>query len=180
MTVIVVLKQIGLEPNKINESLKKQKIVDTRYSEETVDGIKVVTHLSKGMNPIACSRVFVYVRKYEGNKVVILLLDDLHEEAGGSENTAWQYDTDYEFLNDDSIKQVIIAGVRYLDGYVRLQIAGVETDKIIHERNELSAVEKIRLDDIQTVFILHDLYSIELKENVKNKVEVIIKSKVEK
>ena len=180
LTVIVVLKQIGLEPEKINESLKKQKIVDTRYSEEVVNGIKVVTHLSKGMNPIACSRVFDYVRKYEGNKAVILLLDDLHEEASGSENTAWQYDTDYEFLNDDSIKQVIIAGVRYLDGYVRLQIAGVDPTKIVHERDELSAVEKLKLDDIQTVFILHDLYSIELKERVKNKVEVIIKSGVGK
>ena len=30
----------------------------------------------------------------------------------------WQYDTDYEFLNDGSIKQIIIAGARYLDGYV--------------------------------------------------------------
>lgn len=177
LTVITVLKQIGLEADKINESLKKQKIVDTRYSEEFVNGIKVVTHLSKGMNPIACSRVFDYVRKYEGNKVVILLLDDLHEASGGSENTAWQYDTDYEFLNDGSIKQIIIAGVRYLDGYVRLQIAGVNPEIIVHERDELSAVEELKLDDIQTIFILHDLYSIELKENVKNKVEVLIKNK---
>ena len=34
LTTIVVLKQIGLNSNQINESLKKQKIVDTRYSEE--------------------------------------------------------------------------------------------------------------------------------------------------
>ena len=61
-----------------------------------------------------------------------------------------------------------------------MQIAGVDPTKIVHERDELSAVEKIRLDDIQTVFVLHDLYSIELKENVKSKVEVIIKSKVGK
>ena len=55
--------------------MKKLKIVDTRYSEDAVNGIKVITHLSKGMNPIACSRVFDYVRKYEGDKAVILLLD---------------------------------------------------------------------------------------------------------
>ena len=110
LTTIVVLKQIGLDSNQINESLKKQKIVDTRYSEENVNNIKIITHLSKGMNPIACSRVFDYVRKYKGNKAVILFLDDLHEAANGSENTAWQYDTDYEFLNNESIKQVIIAG----------------------------------------------------------------------
>ena len=37
VTVITVLKQIGLSQKQINESLKKQKIVDTRYSEEVVD-----------------------------------------------------------------------------------------------------------------------------------------------
>ena len=40
------------------------------------------------MNPIACSRAFDYVRKEEGNKAVIVLLDDLHEAANGSENIA--------------------------------------------------------------------------------------------
>lgn len=176
LTVITVLKQLNLTNIQINESLKKQKIVDTRYSEEIVNGKKIITHLSKGMNPIACSRVFDYVRKYKGNKAVILLLDDLHEEANGSENTAWQYDTDYEFLNDDSIKQLIIAGVRYLDDYVRVRIAGVDDKKIVHERNELSAVEKLNLNNVETIFILHDLYSMELKEAIKAKVELMVKN----
>ena len=121
-------------------------------------------------------RVFDYVRKYKGNKAVILLLDDLHEAANGSENTAWQYDTDYEFLNDDSIKQIIVAGARYLDGYVRLLIAGVDKEKIVKSRNELTAVDSLELKGIETVFILHDLYAIELKETVKNKVEIMIKN----
>ena len=77
-----------------------------------------------------------------------LFLDDLHEAANGSENTAWQYDTDYEFLNDESIKQIIIAGARFLDGYVRLEIAGIDNNKIVHQRDELSAIDKIKLDMI--------------------------------
>ena len=178
LSVITVLKQLGLSKDKINESLKKQKIVDTRYSEETINGVKIVTHLAKGMNPIACSRVFDYVRKYKGNKVVVLYLDDLHEAASGSENTAWQYDTDYEFLNDDSIKQIIIAGVRYLDGLVRLELAGIDKEKIVFGRDELSTLDKLNLDGIDTVFILHDLYSMELKNAAKNKVEIMVKNLV--
>lgn len=177
VTVITVLKQIGLSKDQINESLKKQKIVDTRYSEDVVNGIKVITHLSKGMNPIACSRVFDYVRKYKGSKAVILLLDDLHEAANGSENTAWQYDTDYEFLNNDSIKQIIVCGARYLDDYVRLLIAGVDKNKMICKRDELSAIDDLKLEGIETVFILHDLYSMDLKEAAKKKVENMIKNK---
>lgn len=176
VTVITILKQLGLSRNQINESLKKQKIVDTRYSEEEINGIKIITHLSKGMNPIACSRVFDYVRKYKGNKAVVLYLDDLHDAANGSENTAWQYDTDYEFLNDDSIKQIIIAGARYLDGLVRLELAGIDKDKIVYGRDELSALDKLKLEGIDTVFILHDLYAMELKNNAKDKVEVMIKN----
>ena len=176
LTVITVLKQLGLSKEKINTSLKKQKIVETRYTEEMIEGVKVVTHLSKGMNPIACSRVFDYVRHEKGNKAVILLLDDLHEAAKGSENTAWQYDTDYEFLNDESIKQIIIAGVRYLDGYVRLQIAGVPKEKIVHGRDELETIRKLNLENIDKVFILHDLYSMELKDAAKEAVKIMIKN----
>ena len=151
-------------------SVKKQKIVDTRFSKEIVGNIEIITHLSKGMNPIACSRVFDYVRKEKGNKAVFILLDDLHDAAHSSENIAWQYDTDYEFLNDDSIKQILIAGARYLDGVVRLQMAGIPKEKITAKREELSLVDSLQLEGIEKVFILHDLYAISLKNKIKEQV----------
>lgn len=171
LATITVLKEIGLTRNQINSVLKKQKIVDTRYSKEKVKNIEIITQLSKGMNPIACSRAFDYVRKEEGNKAVFILLDDLHEAANSSENIAWHYDTDYEFLNSESIKQILTAGARYLDTYVRLQIADIPKEKIIYQRDEMSLVEKLNLEGIDKVFILHDLYSIDLKNQIKKKVE---------
>lgn len=171
LATITVLKEIGLTRNQINPVLKKQKIVDTRYSKEKVKNIEIITQLSKGMNPIACSRAFDYVRKEEGNKAVFVLLDDLHEAANSSENIAWHYDTDYEFLNSESIKQILTAGARYLDTYVRLQIADIPKEKIIYQRDEMSLVEKLNLERIDKVFILHDLYSIDLKNQIKKKVE---------
>ena len=170
LATITVLKEIGLTRKQINPILKKQKIVDTRYSKQEVNGIEVITQLSKGMNPIACSRAFDYVRKESGNKAVFVLLDDLHEAASGSENIAWHYDTDYEFLNDDSIKQILTAGARYLDTKVRLQMANIDMNKVVCQRDELSLVEKLDLENIDKVFILHDLYSIELKNEIKDRV----------
>ena len=170
LATIAVLKEMGVSQEKINESLKKQKIVDTRFSKEIVGNIEVITHLSKGMNPIACSRVFDYVRKEKGNKAVFILLDDLHDAAHSSENIAWQYDTDYEFLNDDSIKQILIAGARYLDGVVRLQMAGIPKEKITAKREELSLVDSLQLEGIEKVVILHDLYAISLKNKIKEQV----------
>ena len=176
LAVISVLKEMGLSKEQIDKGLEGQKIVDTRYSEEMINGIKVVTHLAKGLNPIACSRVFDYVRKQPGNKAVIMILDSLHDVATSSENTAWQYDTDYEFLNDDSIKQILMAGARYLDGLVRLEIAGVDKDKIVAKRKELELVQDLNLDGIDKVFILHDLHSTELRDKIKEQV----REKIEK
>lgn len=171
LATIAVLKEIGLTRNQINPVLKNQKIVDTRYSKEKVKNIEIITQLSKGMNPIACSRAFDYVRKEEGNKAVFVLLDDLHEAANSSENIAWHYDTDYEFLNSESIKQILTAGARYLDTYVRLQMADIPKEKIVYGRDEISLVDKLNLEGIDKVFILHDLYSIDLKNQIKKKVE---------
>ena len=170
LATITLLRELGLTDEQINPVLKKQKIVDTRYFKETVGKVEVVTQLAKGMNPIACSRAFDYVRKESGNKAVFVLLDDLHEAASGSENIAWHYDTDYEFLNDDSIKKILTAGARYLDTKVRLEMADIPMEKVVCQRDEISLVDKLELNGIDKVFILHDLYSIKLKEEIKDRV----------
>lgn len=171
LATIALLKELGLTKEQINPVLKKQKIVDTRYSKEMVKNVEVITQLAKGMNPIACSRAFDYVRKEAGNKAVFILLDDLHEAANGSENIAWHYDTDYEFLKDDSIKQILTAGARYLDTKVRLQMADVDMEKVVCKRDEKSLVEDLKLQEIDKVFILHDLYAIDLKNEIKESVK---------
>lgn len=171
LATITLLKELGLKREQINPILKKQKIVDTRYSKEEVGNIEIITQLAKGMNPIACSRAFDYVRKESGNKAVFVLLDDLHDAANGSENIAWHYDTDYEFLKDDSIKQILIAGARYLDTKVRLEMADINMENVVCKRDEMSLVDELNLEEIDKIFILHDLYSIDLKNEIKDKVK---------
>ena len=58
-------------------------------------------------------------------------------------------------------------------------LIGVDKEKIVHKRDELTAIDSLKLDGIDTVFILHDLYAMELKEAAKHKVENIIKSRGE-
>lgn len=174
LAVTIVLKQLGLSYEQINNSFKGLKIVETRYSKEDYKGYEIVTQLAKGMNPIACSLAFDYTRKQPGNKAVIVILDDLHEEAKGSEDTAWQYDTDYEFLNDESIKQVIIAGPRYMDSYIRCLMANIKPEIMVHKKDLIEATNELKLEGIDKVFILHDLYSIEETKQIKHRVKEII------
>lgn len=180
LAVISVLKELGLNFNQINDTLSQEKIVETRFSKENINGVEVITHLAKGLNPIACSRAIDYARREEGNKAVILILDDMHIAKEGSENITWQYETDYELLNDDSIKQVLVAGPRYLDSKVRLLIAGIPEEKIVAQRDEFSFVDNLKLEGIDKVFILHDLYALEETAKIKDKVKKMIIEYTEK
>lgn len=177
VAVIALLRQFGLTAEQVNNSLKKQKIVETRYAEETIKGKKIVTHLAKGMNPIACSRVFDYIKKEPGNKAVILILDDFHDSLTSSENITWHYDADYEFLKDDSIKQIIVTGVRNLDTYVRLQMADVPKERIVNMIDEIDATSHLQIQNVDSIYILYDVYTIHLRDEVKKKVIEIINEK---
>ncbi len=103
---------------------------------EEAGGKKVVLHLAKGQNPIACSRAFENIRNYPGRKAVILFLDDYFDAAHSVENTSWYYDTDFEFLNDAGIPQIVAAGARHWDVCVRLLMAGIPESKIAHVEGE--------------------------------------------
>ena len=171
VATIVVLIQIGLAPEKINESLKKIKILKTRLNEEIIDGIHVITHMTKRENPVAASRVFDYVKSEKGNKAVILMVDDNRDAKISSENTTWLYDADFELLNDESIKQIVIGGVRSSDHFLRFLIAGVDKEKLNKIEDELKTIDLIKKENIDKLFILHDMnkYNIALKLKQKMK-----------
>ena len=81
------------------------------------------------------------------------------------------------FLNDDTIKQIIIAGPRYLDGKVRMLMAGIPQEKIFCKRDMIEATDKIKLEGIDGVYILHDLYSIQETNLIKQRVEDMIRER---
>ena len=175
LSAISTLRIINLPSEKINASLSKTKLVDTRFSVDEAGGKKIILHLAKGQNPIACSRAFDYVRKQKGNKTIVLLLDDLHER---NEVITWLYDCDYEFLNGDNVEQIIVCGKRYKDTIVRLLMAGISKEKIFAARNEVEAVQKnFNPKNIDSVYILYDLYSLKEKDAAQKAVKEILERK---
>ncbi len=177
ITAITLLREFGLTKKQISASLKKLNIVESRYSSETVNGIEIVTHMAKGQNPIACSCVFDYVRHESGQKEIILMLDDVFDRDGSSEIMTWIYDTDFEFLNSDSISRIIISGVRSADYKFRLLMAGVPENKLICTEKEIHAPNHLSLNGTDKIFILHELYAAEEAMRVKNKVKEAVQNR---
>lgn len=173
-SAMVLLAEFGIPREQLAASMSKLSISETRYSEEEVNGRKVILHLAKGQNPIACSRTFENIKDYAGKKAVIMFLDDYFDAAHSVENTAWLYDTDFEFLHDEDISQIIVAGARHWDVYLRLLLAGVSPERVIHMEDNEKAASALIPDTVDSVFILYDVYTIGLANRVKEQVRQLL------
>lgn len=177
VAVIALLKELGIETKEIQKNIEEAKIVGSRYKKEQVKGINIISHMAKGQNPVACSCVFDYVKKEKGKKEVILLIYDLHDAEETSENIAWLYECDFEFLNSESIDKVIIGGPRAEDFYLRLLIAGVPKDKLVFTDDTQDTVEHLSLKKNKDIYVLYDLYTEHIALNVCKKIEEKINQK---
>lgn len=177
LTAITALREAGLSEEQVQKSFDNLNIVESRYSKETVNGIDVITHMAKGQNPIACSCVFDYVAKEPGKKELILLLDDIFDRRGSSENMTWIFDCDFEFLNQPEITNIIIAGVRTNDYKLRLLMAGVPEEKLKETPDEEGAYKLLELKDTDSIYILHELYAADTAMKLRDSVKQYISEK---
>lgn len=178
LSCIALLKTFGCAYETIKEAFKGLTIDNTRFTAETVQGINVITHMAKGMNPVACSRAFEYVKLFEGEKAVILVIDDIMDNRVSSEMICWIYDADFEFLNDKSIVQIIIGGKRCEDIKLRMLVAGIDPSKITTVEQEKCTVNKLVLEGLDTVFVLYEVFAYELSVVLKKAVVQKIKAEM--
>ncbi len=167
VTVVAMLRTFGLSAEAIAKSFSHLKIVETRFTSVEKNGVEVITNMTKGQNPVACSIVFDYIRNEPGRKEVILMLDDITYKKT-TEIMTWVFDADFELLNHESITRVVAAGVRIHDYHLRLLLAGIPEDKIRCVENEADAPKELALERGEKVFILHDLTTPVMTKRVRD------------
>ena len=157
LAAISMLRELGWTTQDIAEVWKKQEVVKSRYDERRIGAIPVDVMLAKALNPISASRVFDFVRRQSGRKLVVLFNTYMLKDDLNNENTGWLYDIDCELLNDPLIVQIVIGARRAYDYKVRLELAGIDPQKIkIYETLDVPAHE-ISLAGINRVSVFHDI-----------------------
>ncbi len=172
--VVAALRTFGLSHEQLKKSFNKISIVKSRFETIKVKDKKIIALLAKGQNPVACSHACNIIRDNKTKKNVIVLCDDLFDAKYSSENTAWIYDTDFEFLNCESVQKIIIGGVRAEDYLLRLLIAGIPLEKIFCCEHEEDSAKLIDVN-ADTFYIIFDMYN----EHLRRAVETNIKEKLE-
>lgn len=171
LSATALLCELGFSLAELARQSEKVTVVKSRFHDQEVGGKRVFTMLAKACNPIASSRTFDFVRKEKGKKCVILANSEMKHGYHNSENTAWLYDNDFSYLDDDDIVQVICCGKRYLDFALCLSLAGVDEDKITLEENFARVPSAIRYDLADTICILKDLDTDSLAEEMAQEVK---------
>ena len=156
---IALLHEFGLTYEQIKKGFTNSKIVKTRLDEVKSGDLNITMIMAKGQNPIACSRCYDYVAKYPSDKkAALLIVDDVDDNYKQSETTCWLYDCDYSVFADPGIKQVIFAGPRHHDHYLRALLAGVDAGKIKTTENSSEVVGMLDTNLCKDIFLLHELY----------------------
>lgn len=174
--VVALFRENGYSHEAIAGLLKTVSIPSTRFKKEQIGDISLVLQASKETNALASTMAITYVAQQPGHKNVLLMMNSLYDEKYWSENICWMYDCDFEFLNDPSIGQIVVAGPRYLDYRLRLLIAGIPEEKIAYFADEREAAQMIALEKGDTIYVLHGMDSYDLYTDV---LDVIRKRAVE-
>lgn len=164
--LIALLSTMGLSYQQIAAGFEASKIVKTRFDQVKFGPLTITMQLSKGQNPTACARCFSYVSKCPGNDKAIIFVGDDFED---SESPCWFFDSNYSYLNDPSINQIIFSGPRCKDQYLRAQLAGIPTDKIKTIENSTSGVELLDTSISRNIYVLYGPYMVKQANIVKQK-----------
>jgi len=158
LAVYAALRELGVEGSQAAAVLESIKIVGSRFSRQSIGGRELTVIMAKGLNAVACTRSFDYVASQTGKRLVVLMLDDVFDEKESSENIAWYYDADFEFLAQEDIFQIAAVGPRRLDIRLRLLIAGVPEERILTAAGLKEISEAIDVAGSEKIFVLYELY----------------------
>lgn len=164
--IIALLTNLGLNYDQISAGFKETKIVKTRFDQFQSGPLRITMQLSKGQNPTASARCLSYVSKCPGNNKAIIFIGDNFED---SESPCWFFDSNYTYLKDPSINQIILSGPRCKDQYLRAQLAGVDVNKIRTVMDSKAGADILDTKLSQDIYVLYGPYMVKESLIVKEK-----------
>ncbi len=129
---ITLCKELGIETEKIQKSIKTFKVAFGRSEVKYLNGKRTLIQLIK--NPIGANEVLKTV-DLDSNLLIII-----NDNYADGRDVSWLWDAEFEVLNPtpqspharggEAQKEIIVSGSRANDMALRLKYAGVDTDRI--------------------------------------------------
>ena len=160
-------KALGLQDEQITKVLNSESLKTKRLEIYDFDNRKWQMLVSKNENNLSYKQSLDYLIHQKEDKTIILGFDNSSRRY--TENDiSWIWDIDFEELNHDSIKQIVLIGRFCNDLYLRMKYAGISKDKLIlvEDMNDLSKIIKTKTTGKIYSMVCFDK-EIELKKIIK-------------
>lgn len=171
---IVLLHQLGMGYTQIAEGLKSAEKFTICSHVDTVGSKKVFMCHGEAQSPVVCSHILEWIGKQRDDCAVVLMDYNQQEQVKASENTAWLYEVDYEPLKRAGIRQVMSAGNRCYDYWVRLLLAGINEERITCAFHPEDIVKLVDIEDVDNIYVIYgqgtDAKAKEIKEHLLQRI----------
>ena len=165
--------------NKRVEQLGQIKTVSSRFSEMLVKNKRIVGLLAKDQNPVANSRLCDFLTTQpQWGRLGLCFMSEVHaheDHPKEVENMAYIYDTDYEYLNECDVTQVMLGGHRRFEYKARLLLAGLNRSALVLTETEDDEIQAIDLNKVDTIVLMYSTKNIfeamDLREQLIARIE---------
>ena len=121
---------IGLSEKDILKVLNDENIKTKRLEIYDFDNRKWQMLVSKNENNLSYKQSLDYILHQDGEKTIVLGFDSSSRRYKEND-ISWIWDIDFESLNDDSVKNIVLIGKFCYDMNVRFKYADIDSKKLI-------------------------------------------------
>ncbi len=146
-------KCMKIKESVIVDSLNSYLIKNGRIQEFKYQDIKGTLLISKHENTISYNQNLQYITTYDGEVELLLIIDDISRKYFTSD-TSWLWDINFELLNSDNVRRVIVAGKYINDVAVRFINGDIDMSKVILKDNVSEALVELSKDHKGTLFAM--------------------------
>ena len=160
LAAFAVSNLIGIEPDKIMKSLSDYVLKNDRVQSFKIGEHEGMLLTSKHENSIAYNQSISYVVSENKPCTVVVIVDQISRKYFTSE-TSWIWDIDFEALNVDCVKKVILAGKYVHDLVARFNYSKCDMNKVIYtsDLDEMMKITKEQAEgDIYLITCFTDRY----------------------
>ena len=138
-------KELGLNDEDILKVTNDETIKTKRLNIYDFDNRKWQMLVSKNENNLSYKQSLDYLLHEEGDKTIVLGFDSSSRRYKEND-ISWIWDIDFELLNDNSIKNIVLIGKFCYDMHLRMEYAGINKNKLIlvEDINNLGEIIKTK------------------------------------
>lgn len=145
--------EIGIEKNVIISSLNNYMLKNNRIVEFDLNNKHGIFLASKHENPVSYNQSMTYISNYQSDVSILIVVDKISRKYYTSE-TSWLWDIDFNILNSNNVKQIILSGTYAYDLALRFEYSKVNKNIISVHDDIDDAIEQLSNFEKKNLFII--------------------------